>query len=140
MLFDDLKKAKMEAMKAHDQNKRSAYEAVISKCMLLIVEAKAQGKEFSDNDTLSVIQKVIKELEEEKLGFEKAGREETVESLKKQIEALNLYLPKQLTDDEIKEIISNLPDKTMPNIMKHFKTNYQGKCDMRKVSEIAKNL
>ena len=45
-----------------------------------------------------------------------------------------------LSEDEIKNIISGLSDKTLPSVMKHFKTNYQGLADMKLVSEIAKNL
>jgi hypothetical protein len=40
--------------------------------------------------------------------------------------------------EEIREIISTLDDKSMPSVMKHFKTNYQGKVDMKLVSNIAK--
>ena len=45
-----------------------------------------------------------------------------------------------MSEDEIKEIISNLADKTMPNIMKHFRLNFAGKCDMSLVSKLAKEL
>ena len=39
--------------------------------------------------------------------------------------------------EEIKNIISSLEDKSMPNIMKHFKQNYLGKCDMKLVNKLA---
>ena len=40
---------------------------------------------------------------------------------------------------KVKEIVDSLEDKSMPNIMKHFKLNYAGKCDMSIVSKIAKS-
>ena len=44
----------------------------------------------------------------------------------------------QVTDEEeIKEIINSLEDKSMPSIMKHFKQNYLGKCDMKLVNKLA---
>ena len=42
--------------------------------------------------------------------------------------------------EEIKNIINSLPDKTIPTVMKHFKTNYAGKVDMREVQEDLKSL
>ncbi len=140
MLFDDLKKAKMMALKNKDNNARSVLEAVISRTMLQQVELKAKGLELKDEDTLANIQKITKELEEEKTSFASAGRTENVEALEAQIEYISQFLPKQLSEDEIKDIINSLPDKSIPQVMKHFKTNYQGKCDMGLVSRIAKEL
>ena len=45
-----------------------------------------------------------------------------------------------LENDEIKEIILSLPDKSIPFVMKYFKQNYNGKCDMRNVQEVLKSL
>ena len=87
----------------------------------------------------SLLQKAEKELVEEREGFIKAGREENVASLTHQIEVIKKYLPKMLNEDEIKEIINGLEDKSLPFIMKYFKANYQGKADMRLVNQIAKN-
>jgi len=140
MLFDDLKKAKMQAFKDKNQDARSVLEAVISRSMLQSVELKALGKELSDDDVLTNIQKVVKELEEERVSFKAAGRDENVVSLTNQIDYISKFLPSQLSEDEIKQIISTLEDKSIGNVMKHFKTNYQGKCDMGLVSKIAKGL
>ncbi len=140
MLFDDLKKAKMQAFKDKNQDARSVLEAVINRSMLQSVELKAQGKELSDDDVLTNIQKVVKELEEERVSFKAAGREENVVSLTNQIEYISKFLPSQLSEEEIRNIISSLEDKSIGNVMKHFKTNYQGKCDMGLVSKIAKGL
>jgi uncharacterized protein YqeY len=140
MLFDDLKKAKMMAMKEHNQVKRSALEQVISKSMLLAVELKAKGEELKDNDVLQIIQKTIKELQEELESFKAAGRDEDVNSLALQIEAIKEYLPKQLSKEEIINIINTLPSKNVPDVMKHFKTQYQGQVDMKLVNQVLKEM
>ncbi len=140
MLFDELKKAKMQALKEKDVNKRSVLEAVISRSMLQAVELKAQGKELTDADTLSNISKVVKELEEEKLSFSQAGRADKVADLETQINYISAFLPKQLDEEEIKKIILSLPDRSIKEVMKYFKTNYQGKCDMGLVSKVVKSL
>ena len=66
MLIDELKKANIEAMKARDNDARAALSVVLTKYKLQEVEAKAQGKEIGDNECLSLIQKVLKELSDEK--------------------------------------------------------------------------
>ena len=42
--------------------------------------------------------------------------------------------------EEIKEIILSLEDRAVPNVMKHFKLNYNGKCDMKEVNEVLRSL
>ena len=140
MLLDELKKANMEAMKAKDKDARSVLSVVLTKCQLLIVEANANGKEFGDPQVLEVIQKVLKELSDEKEGYQKVNNAERVTSIIHQEEVIKAYLPKQLTREEIIEEINKLEDKSMPNVMKHFKANFAGKVDMSLVSQIARGL
>ena len=64
----------------------------------------------------------------------------TQEILTKQIEIIKSYLPQMMSADEIKEIILGLEDKTVPFVMKYFKANYAGKCEMRTVQEVLKNI
>lgn len=138
MTLEQFKKEKIEAMKQKDKDKVSALNVIITKIMALTIERRASGLEVTEGDVDSLLQKAEKELTEEREGFIKAGREENVVSLTNQIEVIKKYLPKLLSEDEIKEIISTLEDKSMPSIMKHFKQNYQGKVDMRVVSALAK--
>ena len=140
MLLDELKKANMEAMKAKDKDARSVLSVVLTKCQLLIVEANANGKEFGDPQVLEVIQKVLKELSDEKEGYQKVNNAERVASIIHQEEVIKAYLPKQLTREEIIEEINKLEDKSMPCVMKHFKANFAGKVDMSLVSQIARGL
>lgn len=140
MLIDELKKANIEAMKARDADARAALSVVLTRYKLQEVEAKAQGKEIGDNECLSLIQKVLKELGDEKEGYLKVNNAERVASITKQEETLKGYLPKQLSEEEIRNEINKLEDKSMPSIMKHFKANFAGKVDMSLVSSIARNL
>ena len=140
MLVDTLKKANIEAMKAKDSNARAVLSVVLTRYQLKMVEAKAQGKEVGDSDLLEIIQKVLKELSDEKEGYLKVNNLEKVESIKRQEEVIKAYLPAQLTEEEIRAEIAKLEDKSMPSIMKHFKTNFAGKVNMSLVSQIARNL
>ena len=137
MLVDELKKAQMEALKQKDTLTRSVLQIVTGKAKLVEIEKRTKNESLTDDDVILVINKVIKELEEEILAFKNAGRLEKVEELSTQKDILSKYLPKQLTEEEIKEIINTLEDKSMPNIMKHFKQNYLGKCDMKLVNKLA---
>lgn len=138
MLIDDIKKANMQAMKERNQAKRSAYSSVISRYQLL--KSNNPEKEIADSDILSIIQKVVKELEEEALSYQKAGREEQVIEINKQKDALKEFIPAQLSEEEIQEIIMALPDHSVPFVMKHFSLNYKGKVDMSLVNKVLKGL
>ncbi len=140
MQIEDFKKVKIEAMKAHDKDAVTALNTVINKLMLAGIEKRAAGAEMTDADVTQILQKTINELTEEREGFVKANRAETVASLDRQLATVKQYLPKLLSDEEIKEIILSLPDKTTPLVMRHFKAEYNGKVDMRRVGEVLKTI
>lgn len=140
MTLENFKKLKIEAMKNKDKDAVSALNVIITKIMALTIEKRAVGQEVTEADISSLLQKAEKELAEERAGFEKAGREENVKSLTAQIEVIKQYLPKLLTQEEIKNIILGLEDKSIPAVMKHFKMNFAGKADMRLVQETLKTI
>lgn len=136
MLLDEIKKANMRVMKGEiPREAKPAFEQVISKCLLWKTDAKNNGKELTDNDVLAIIQKVIKECQESAEAFKNAGRD--CREYEVQADALEAFLPKQLSRDEIKKLIAELDNKSISNVMKFFKANYSGKCDMGLVSTIA---
>jgi uncharacterized protein YqeY len=138
MLIDQIKKANIEAMKAKDADRRAIYSIVITRYQTLATSGKAQ--ELGDADVIQIIQKLGKELDEEKEGYVKAGRSESAAKIDAQKEAIASFLPKQLSEEEIREIIASLPDKSIPLVMKHFSANYKGQCDMGLVSKVARSL
>ena len=138
MLIDEISKANIEALKARDQVARAIYSVILSKYKGTEIELKAAGKEITDADLVKIITKTIKELDEEKESYEKAGRKEQAESISVQKSLIEKYLPKLMSEEEIRKIIASLEDKSMPSVMKHFKMNYDGKVDMSLVSKIAR--
>lgn len=140
MLYDEIKKANILAMKEKDSVARSFYSVLLNKIMLENIKKREKGEEVADADIFNILQKTIKELEEEKANYSKVGNNEEVEVISKQIEIAKKYLPKLLSRDEIKEIILSLPDKSIPFVMKHFKINYNGLCDMRVVQEVLREI
>ncbi len=140
MLYDQIKKANVEAMKNKDAVARSIYSVVLNKLMLEVIKKREKGQEIDDADVSNILQKTIKELSEEKENYAKVGNNEEVEKITTQIATLEKFLPKMLSKQEIADIINSLDDKSIPSVMKHFKANYNGKCDMRLVQEVLRNL
>ncbi len=138
MLLQDIKKANIDALKNKETNARAIYSVLINKCMLLEISKREKGEELVDADVISLIQKTLKELEDEISNFEKVNNTAKVESLKEQMQYIKKFLPAMLNEEEISSIIEGLADKSIPSIMKHFKINYAGKCDMSIVSKLAK--
>ena len=140
MLIGELKAANINAMKARDNTARAVLSVVLTKYKNQEVELRAQGKEIGDKELLAIIQKTLKELSDEKEGYAKVNNLVKVEEISKQEAVLNGYLPKQLSEQEIRDIISSLEDKSVPNVMKHFKMNYAGQVDMGLVNSVLRSL
>ncbi len=139
MLYDELKKENLLALKEHNTTKRNILSVVITKSTILLTEKRAKNEELTDNDVLNIIRKVIKEVDDEANAFLLANRKEQYEELIRQKKILEVYLPKMMSKDEIIMEIEKLSDKSLPSIMKHFKTHFIEKVDMALVSEIARS-
>ena len=140
MLIDQIKKENMIALKEKNNNKRAILSVVINKYMIAGYEAKANGKELTDADLIQIINKTLKELDDEKASFLQVGKEDKAKEIDEQIETIKSYVPKIMTEEEIKEVILSLEDRSIPFVMKHFKANYAGKCDMGIVNKVLKSL
>lgn len=109
------------------------------------LEAINKKAELDDADVISVIQKQIKMRNDSISEFEKAGRVDLIEQNKKEIEVLNKYMPKQLSDSELNDIIDDVFKVVNPSsqkdiglIMKELTPRVKGQADMSKVSLIVK--
>lgn len=136
MLIEEIKQANIEAMKAKDSNLRSIYSVLINKHLQATINARTSGNDVTDEDMIKIIQKTIKELDEEAENYKKVNNAVEVEKIENQKKAIEKYLPQMLSDEEIYNIIASLDDKSVPSVMRHFKANYNATCDMKKVNEI----
>ena len=140
MIIDEIKKQNMQAMKDKDAVKRSVLSVVVNKYMLVNIEKKSKGEEFADADMVQILQKTVKELDDEANNYKLAGNENSYQDVLTQKQIVESFLPQMMGEEEIKQIINSLEDTTVPTVMKHFKTNYAGKVDMKKVGEVLKTL
>ena len=138
MIIDEIKKQNIVAMKEKNTNARNIYSIIINKYLLASIELRSKGTEISDVDMIHIIQKTIKELDEEYENYSKVNNTTEMSNITAQKEILSQYLPKMLSIDEIKQIIDTLEDKSVPAVMKHFKLNYAGKVNMADVSKAMK--
>ncbi len=140
MLIEQLKKANMDALRNKDTDARAAISVVLNKFNIFAIEQKAVGKETTDADVISVLSKVIKELSDEKEGYAKVGNAARVENITRQEATLKSFMPQMMSEEDIRKEILALNDKTIPSVMKHFKTNFAGKADMGLVNKVARSL
>ena len=107
MLRDDINTAVKEAMKAKDERKLSTLRMVNSTIKNADIEARGQGKPpLSDGDLLGVLQRMIKQRQESVALYEKGGREELAAQERAEILVISAYLPKQMSDDDVKAAIA----------------------------------
>ena len=125
MLIDTIKKENLLALKNKDENKRAILSVIINKYMILGYEAKAKNIELTDADLLNIMKKTIKD---------------KVKDITYQMDVVSSYLPKMMSEEEIKAVILSLSDRSIPTVMKHFKQNYNGMCDMGLVNKVLKSL
>lgn len=140
MLIEEIKNANLTALKEKDTNTRAILSIVINRYNLLEIELKAKDEKIADSDLVQIIQKVARELIEEKEGYLKVGNTLKAEEIDEQAEVLKRYLPKMLSRAEIESEINKLADRSIPNVMKHFKTNFAGQVDMKLVNEVLRSL
>ena len=108
-----------------------------------------RGKQDSltDSDILSLLQSLVKQRKDSIEAFEKANRNDLIENELNEIKIIEIFLPKQMDEDETTLIIKNLIQennytslKEMGALMKIIKEKYTGKIDMGLVGKIAKSL
>ena len=140
MLIDELKKENLRALKEKDQIKKGILSVVINKYMILSTDKNHLESKVTDEEVLKLISKTLKELNEEKEGYIKTNNLSRVSDIEHQIDVLQAFLPKMMEESEIRKIISEIPDKSVPTVIKYFKQNYSGKVDLSLVSKILKDF
>ena len=135
-LMEDLK----TAMKARDMSAVNAIRGVIAKAKDVTVNA---GKDMTDEAIMQVIAKGVKQREESIAQFEAAGRAELAEGEKKELELLKKYLPEQLSEEAVVEIVKAVvvetgasSKKDMGKVMKEVMVRVKGQADGKLVSKL----
>lgn len=102
--------------------------------------------ELKDEDILSVIQKMLKQRKDSIEAYQKASRDDLIAQEELEVEVLNKYMPDQLSDDEVNEIVTTVIQemnvsemKDMGKVVGALKSKLSGKADMANVSKIVRS-
>mgnify|MGYP005860174029 CR=1 FL=1 len=133
-----------EAMKDKDTIRKNTVQLVRSGVLQIEKDKKI---ELDDEGVLDVISKELKKRRDSMPDYVKSGRQDLIDNLNKEIEVLLTYLPKQLTEDEIRAIVEEAVKETgattmkdMGKVMGAVSPKVKGRADNRVVSGYVKEL
>jgi uncharacterized protein len=146
MLRDDINNAVKDAMRAKDERKLSTLRMVNSSLKNADIEARGQSKPpLSDEDILGLLQKMIKQRQESVELYDKGGRPELAAQEREEIAVISAYLPKQMSEEEVKAAIAAVITETgaagmkdMGKVIAALKAKYAGQMDFGKASGLVK--
>lgn len=145
-LQEQVNKDIITAMKAKDEISLRALRALKS-ALLLAATASGAKDSVSDEEAIKIFQKLAKQRKESLDIFTQNGRAELAQTEREELEVIERYLPKQMSEDEIKVELQKLISeagatsaadfgKIMPLAMKHF----AGRADGKVIGALVKQL
>ena len=137
-----------QALKGKDKTTYPTLRLVVSAIKdAEIANRSKEKKDISDSDITAILKKMIKQRNESCEVYKKAGRTELLDSETQEIEVINTFLPKQLSDEETKKIceeavksVGAVSMKDMGKVMGVLKSKYSDTLDFSKVSSVIKEL
>lgn len=141
-MLEKLKQDMVEAMKSKDKKRLAVIRMVKAAVDKEHIDKK---RELNDDLVIDVVNKQIKMRKDSINEFTKAGRDDLVEDAQKEMDYLKVYLPEQLSREDVMQVIDSIFEemkpsgkKDMGNIMKEAASQIKGCADMQEVSEIVK--
>ncbi len=138
-ILDDLK----TAMKNQDKETLSVIRMIKGAIQMEELNAK---RELTDDEVIGIVSKQIKTRKESIAEFEKGNRDDLIEQTASEIKILEKYLPEQLSESEVLEIIDQAFNEVKPESMKDMgklmgiiTPKVKGRYDMSEISKIIKN-
>ena len=140
-ITNDLK----EAMKSKDQASMRAIRAI--KAAILLFKTDGSGDELTPDKEIKLLQKLVKQRQDSLDIYTKQGREDLAVVEREEIEVIQKYLPEQLSEARLKEIITGIITETGATSIKEMgkvmaKANQQlaGKADGKMIAAVVKEL
>ena len=137
-----------QSLKNKDKSLYPTLRLVISGIKdVLIANRTKEIKEVSDQDVISILKKMVKQRNESCEVYKKAGRTELLEIEMKEIEIINSFLPKQLSEEDTRKLceeeikqVGASSIKDMGKIMGALKKTHGDVLDFSKVGSIIKTI
>lgn len=114
-MYEKINEDLKNAMKEKDTFKLSVLRMLKSALQL---EQIAKKHELDDNEIAAVLKKQVKVRKDSLEEYKKYDKTELVESLEKEIAILDAYLPKEMSESEISEIVKSAVEEIKPTSMK----------------------
>lgn len=134
-----------QAMLAKDAVKLAALRAI--KAAVLLAQTSGKGTEVDEEEFIAIINKMVKQRQDSVDVYEKQNRPDLAEEEKAQLEFVKAYLPPQIDDNELEQIVSGIFTRvgaTSPSdfgkVMGAASKELAGKADNKRISEIIKRL
>ena len=113
----------------------------------IAVRSEENTEGVSDSEIILILSNMVKQRKQSIVQYEEGGRIELAERERQEIKIIEEFLPNQLNEQEIKEEVSKIIEskdqlniKDIGKIMSELKTNFSGRMDFGKASEIVKAL
>ena len=143
-----LKEKLQEEMKVALKNKSQPKLSVIRLVKAAITNLEIdRGHELDDSEVIEVLAKEAKQRKDAIIEYEKAGRNDIVESLKMELQILQEYLPAQLSEEELKAIVQEIIDsvgatskKDMGKVMAALMPKVKGRADGKVVNQLVNSF
>lgn len=143
-----MKEKLMEDLKTAMKNKDIVKKNTIQMIRAAILQTEKDKQiELDDNGILEIISKQVKQKNDALEQFEKADRQDLVEQTKLEINILKEYLPKQLSKEEVEQIVIDLSRtlgisdmKGMGTLIKSAKAKIGAGSDGKTISEVVKKV
>lgn len=141
-----LKQKLQEDLKSSMKNKDTIKKSVITLIRSSIKQYEVDNRvELGDDEIVDLIAKQLKQTRDSREEFAKAGRDDLVSKAEAEIEVLKEYLPQQLSEEELNEIvISTISEvgatsmKDMKTIMSSIMPKVKGRADGKLINELVK--
>ena len=144
--FEKIQADMYEAMKSGEKVKANTLRSVLSKLKDKQIEKR---EPLSTEEEIKILQTLVKQRKESIDLYVKGGRDELVDIEKQEMSIINSYLPKMMSEEDIKDIVKNVIDSTgassmsdmgkvMPEVMRQGKGLIDGKTAQKFVSEMLK--
>ena len=137
------------SLKSKDKGKISTYRLILASIKDLDIANRSgsKKKETDDNDVKQLLKKMIKQRSESIEIYKKNNREDLLKVEENEVSILSNYLPKQLSEEETKNVclevvkkINAQSIKDMGKVMGELKKNYSDNLDFSKAGAILKEI
>ena len=136
-----------ESLKNKDKTVFPTLRLIISAIKDFKISSKIRDRDLKDPETISILKKMTKQRNDSCDAYQKAGREDLLNKEKEEIKIISNFLPKQMGEDETKNICNEVVKKLgatsikdMGKVMAALKKDYGDVLDFSKVSSLVRDI